>query len=134
MQESYLFRAACSELRTELTAARQAGTEKMRTERAHLQHEADILAMRVTQETQSLKEQLKGLADDRRMAVQTEQRTMTTAIAELNYKITVAMGGDVRGEVEGLRWFLPRRAALVIVFTLSKRSPLRCLELLQRLT
>ena len=86
----------------------------MRSERAHLQHEVDILSQRVTQETMALKDQLRGMFDDRKMAVRTEQRAMESAIAELNYKITVAMGSDAKGEVEGLRWFLSRRAALAI--------------------
>ena len=86
----------------------------MRSERAHLQHEVDILGQRVTQETLALKDQLKGMFDDRRMAVRTEQRGMDSAITELNYKITVAMAGDAKGDVEGLRWFLTRRAAMVI--------------------
>ena len=114
LQESYLFRAACSELRTEVTSNRQAATEKMRSERAHLQHEVEILSQRVTQETLGLKDQLKGMFDDRRMAVRMEQRAMDSAITELNYKITVAMAGDAKGEVEGLRWFLTRRAAILI--------------------
>ena len=86
----------------------------MRSERAHLQHEVDILSQRVTQETLGLKDELKGMFDDRRMAVRMEQRAMDGAITELNYKITVAMAGDAKGEVEGLRWFLTRRAAIVI--------------------
>ena len=92
----------------------------MRTERAHLQHEVDILNQLVTQETLKLKDELKGMFDDRKMAVRMEQRAMESAIQELNYKITVAMAGDAKGEVEGLRWFLTRRAALVIASMASE--------------
>ncbi|KAI9880363.1 MAG: hypothetical protein M1830_003680 [Pleopsidium flavum] len=49
------------------------------------------------------------------MAVRMEQRAMETSIQELNYKITVALNSDSKGEVEGLRWVLTRRAALAIV-------------------
>ena len=52
--------------------------------------------------------------DDRKMSVKMEQRGMESAIQELNYKITVALNSDSRGEVEGLRWVLTRRAALAI--------------------
>lgn len=48
--------------------------EKMRSERTHLQHEVDILNQRVTQETLNLKDELKGMFDDRKMAVRMEQR------------------------------------------------------------
>ena len=92
----------------------------MRTERAHLQHELDILNQLVTQESLNLKDELKGMFDDRKMAVRMEQRAMESAIQELNYKITVAMAGDAKGEVEGLRWFLTRRAALFIASMASE--------------
>jgi hypothetical protein len=78
--ETYLFRAACSELKTEVGNNRKSETEKMRTERTQVQHELDILNQRLTQETGSLKDELKGLFDDRKMAVRQEQRTMDTKV------------------------------------------------------
>ena len=121
-QETYLFRAACSELRTEIQNSRQTASEKLRSERAHLQHELDILNQKVTQDSLTLKDGLKGMFDDRKMAVRMEQRAMENAVQELNYKITVALQGDAKGEVEGLRWFLVRRAAVFIVSMACKCS------------
>jgi hypothetical protein len=103
----------------------------MQTARNHLQHEVDILNQRMTQESLTLKNDLKGMFDDRKMAVRTEQRNMETKvhpqfqrfkqnlmccvqIQELNYKITVALNSDARSEVEGLRWVLTRRAAIAV--------------------
>lgn len=74
--ETYLFRAACSELKTEVENNRKAELEKMRIERAQLQHEVDILSQRLTQESQSLKDALKGMFDDRTMAVRMEHKNM----------------------------------------------------------
>lgn len=122
-----MFRAACSELRTEIQNARKSSSEKMRTERAHLQHELDILSQKLTQDSLSLKDDLKGMFNDRKMAVRMEQRKMETAIQELNYKITVALNSDSRGYVEGLRWTLTRRAAIAIAAMASKS----CLHLSQ---
>ncbi|RAR04871.1 hypothetical protein DDE83_007646 [Stemphylium lycopersici] len=102
--ETYLFRAACSELKTEIGNARKGEMERMRQERGQLQHEVDILGQRLGQETGGLKDELKGLFDDRKMAVRQEQRSMETKIQELNYKITVALNSDARSEVEALRW------------------------------
>ena len=113
-KETYLFRAACSELRTEIQNTRKSSSEKMRTERAHLQHECDILNQKLTQDSLTLKDDLKGMFNDRKMAVRMEQRAMESAIQELNYKITVALNSDSRGYVEGLRWVLTRRAAMAI--------------------
>lgn len=112
--ETYLFRAACSELKTEIGNRRRGEIERMRSDRNQLQHELDILGQRLGQETSGLREELKGLFDDRKMAVRQEQRAMETKIQELNYKITVALNSDARSEVEGLRWVLTRRAAITV--------------------
>jgi hypothetical protein len=52
----------------------------MRRERTLLQHEVDILNQKLTQELLSLKDDLKGMFDDRRMAVRMEQRTMESKV------------------------------------------------------
>ncbi|TVY20159.1 Uncharacterized protein LARI1_G001429 [Lachnellula arida] len=114
--ESYLFRAACSELKTEIQNTRKAHEETMRRERSLLQHEVDILNQKLTQELLRLKDELKGMFDDRKMAVRTEQRAMESAIQELNYKITVGLNSDSKSEVEGLRWVLTRRSVTGILF------------------
>jgi hypothetical protein len=78
--ETYLFRAACSELRTEVGNTRNAEVQRMRSERNQLQHEVDILSQRMGQETSHLKDELKGLFDDRKMAVRNEQRYMESLV------------------------------------------------------
>ncbi|KAI9822260.1 MAG: hypothetical protein M1832_003083 [Thelocarpon impressellum] len=113
--ETYLFRAACSELRTEIQNKRKSAADKMRTERNQLQHEVDILNQKMTQESLTLKDELKGMFDDRKMAVRMEQRGMESSIQELNYRITVSLNSDMKSEVEGLRWVLTRRAAMAVV-------------------
>ncbi|KAJ9642027.1 hypothetical protein H2199_005242 [Coniosporium tulheliwenetii] len=115
--ETYLFRAACSELRTETQTKRRAAMEKMRTERTQLQHEVDMLNQRFGQEMANMKEELKGMFDDRKMAVRMEQRDVDSKIQQLNYKITVTLNSDARSEVEGLRWVLTRRAAMAVVLS-----------------
>ncbi|EME85583.1 uncharacterized protein MYCFIDRAFT_150638 [Pseudocercospora fijiensis CIRAD86] len=115
--ETYLFRAACAELKTEVTARRKAELEKMRTERDQLQHEVEILTQRLGQESAALKDELKGMFDDRKMAVRNEQLSVEAKLQRLNYQITVDLQADAKSEVEGLRWVLTRRtiAALFAV-------------------
>ena len=113
--EGYLFKAACAELKTEVTTRRKSEQEKMRTERTQLQHEVDILTQRLSQESAALKDDLKGMFDDRKMAVRNEQRDMESKIQQLNYKITVMLQADAKSEVEGLRWLMTRR----VLFTLA---------------
>ncbi|CAO1604151.1 hypothetical protein XANCAGTX0491_007716 [Xanthoria calcicola] len=112
--ETYLFRAACSELRTEISNARRTSQRTSATQLAHLTHEVEILSQRLTQESSALKDDLRGMLDDRRMAVRMEQQGVEQRIQELNYKITVALNSDSKSEVEGLRWVLTRRAAMAI--------------------
>jgi len=72
--ETYLFRAACSELRTEVGLRRTAEVDKTRTERTALQHEVDILGQRVGMEAVGLKEDLKGMVEGRKMEIRDEGR------------------------------------------------------------
>ena len=118
--ETYLFRAACSELRTSLQTSRNAEMQKQRTQRTHLQHEVDMLSQRMTQELMALKDDTRGFFNDRKMAVRMEQREMESKIQELNYKITVGLNSDMRSEAEGLRWVLTRRVAFAIAFVACK--------------
>lgn len=79
--ETYLFRAACSELKTEVSNIRKVRDETMRRERTLLQHENDILNQKLTQELQGLRDELKGMFDDRKMNVRTEQRAMDSGVS-----------------------------------------------------
>ena len=112
--ETYLFRAASSELRTEMKQRRDAAVEAMRAERTQLAHEVEGLSQRMTTETQALKDELKGMFDDRKMAARMERRRMENATQELNYRITIALNSEMRQEVEGLRFILTRRTVLAL--------------------
>lgn len=53
----------------------------MRRERTLLQHEVDILNQKLTQELLVLKDDLRGMFNDRKMAVRMEQRNMESAVS-----------------------------------------------------
>ena len=55
------------------------------------------------------------MLNDRRMAVRDQQQGRDSEISELHYKISVALNSDAKSVVEGLRWFLTRRAAFGIL-------------------
>lgn len=118
--ETYLFLAACSELRTSLQTSRNSEIQQQRSQRAQLQHEVDILTQRMTQELAGMKDDLKGVFNDRKMSTKETQRTLDTAIQELNYQITVSLNSDGKSEVEGLRWILTRRAVMAIAISAGK--------------
>jgi tRNA uridine 5-carbamoylmethylation protein Kti12 len=81
--EMYLFKAACSELKTEIQNNRKAEAEILRTQRSQLQHEVDILGQNMTQDLASLKDELKGLFDDRKMIVRVGQKQIESKVREL---------------------------------------------------
>lgn len=112
--EAYLFRAACSELRTTLQTARHSEMLKQRSQRSQLQHESDLLNQKVTQDLMTMREELKAMFNDRKLSLEEEKRKIDSKIQELNYMITTSLTSEAKSEVEGLRWVLTRRAALAI--------------------
>jgi Protein of unknown function (DUF1640) len=126
--EEYLFKAACSELRSSLEASRNLEVESQRTSRTHLQHEVDILNLRINQELAKLNDELKGMWNDHKMTTREQQQSQDTGIQELNYKIAVSLASDGKSETEGLRWVLTRRAALAIAFSASKSNLQKAVE------
>ena len=53
----------------------------MRRERTLLLHEVDTLNQKLTQELLTLKDELQGMFNDRKMAVRMEQREMDSAVS-----------------------------------------------------
>lgn len=121
--DSYLFKAASEELRNSIMVARASEIESQRTRRAQLQHELDILAQRLNQDFSRLKDDLKEMFNNQKISTRESQRSIDTAIQELNYQITVSLNSDGKSEVEGLRWILTRRAALAIAISACQLSP-----------
>lgn len=78
--ETYLFRAACSELSTEVHNNRRNADEQNRQQRTVLQHEVDIASQKLTQDLMTLRDDVRGHFNDRKMAVREEQRRMEGAV------------------------------------------------------
>lgn len=114
--ETYLFRAACSELSTEVKNNRRVTDEETRQQRTLLQHEVDILTQKLNQDLLTLKDDIRGIFDDRKMAVREEHMRMENAIQQSNLQISVKLNGDVKSDIEGLRWVLVRRSVIGILF------------------
>ncbi|KAJ5901186.1 hypothetical protein N7504_007179 [Penicillium tannophilum] len=112
--ESYLFKAACSELQQSLQMARASEVQRQRASRGQLEHETDILSQRLNQELAGMKDEIKGMFNDHKMSTREQQRVIDTSDQELNYKITVSLNSDGKSEIEGLRWILTRRAAMAV--------------------
>jgi len=63
----------------------------MRRERTLLQHEVDILNQKMTQELLALKDELKGMFDDRKMDVRMEQRAMESKVCGVPFSNVIPL-------------------------------------------
>ena len=79
--ETYLFRAACAELSTEVKNNRRVADEQLRQQRTFLQHEVDNTTQALTQELATLNDNVKGMFNDRKMAVREEQKAAESAVS-----------------------------------------------------
>jgi len=112
--ETYLFKAACSELRNEMQNTKKTQLDQLRSEQTRIQTEFDLLNQRFLAEMMSLKDELNGMFNDRKMVTRAEQRAMENKIQELNYKITILINSDLKSEIEKLRWTTTRRGLIAI--------------------
>lgn len=88
----------------------------MRQQRTHLQHEVDILNQSLNQELLTLNDTVRGMFNDRKMAVREEQKSVESAVQQISYKISIMLSSDAKSEIEGVRWILIRRSVLGILF------------------
>ncbi|KAG6063984.1 hypothetical protein E4U32_000687 [Claviceps aff. humidiphila group G2b] len=114
--EAYLFRAACSELGTEIKTNRRLQMEQMRQQRTHLQHDLDILTQTLNQELLTLNDSVRGLFHNRNMTVREEHKAVDSAIQQINYKISVLLTSDSKSDIEGVRWVFIHRSVVGLLF------------------
>jgi hypothetical protein len=81
-----------------------------------LQHEVDILNQSLNQELLTLNDTVRGMFNDRKMAVREEQKSVESAVQQISYKISIMLSSDAKSEIEGVRWILIRRSVLGILF------------------
>lgn len=86
----------------------------MASARTQLQHEVELLSQRIGNDGATMKDEVKGMFDERKMIVREERRAMESRIQELNYKITLALNSEARSEVEGLRFTITRRVVMAL--------------------
>ncbi|KAK6541704.1 hypothetical protein TWF694_007497 [Orbilia ellipsospora] len=112
--ENYLFRAACSELKTEIETIRRTALDKTRIDRAQIQHDYELLEQKLNEDLMNLKDEVSSLFNDRKIVTRQEQRAMEVKIQEMNYKLTILLNGDMKNEIEALRWTTTRRGLIAI--------------------
>ncbi|CEJ01910.1 hypothetical protein G6F70_007114 [Rhizopus microsporus] len=101
--ESYLFKAALSELRTEIQVLRRNDMQMLQSELTLLTREVDILEQRLNEGIATMKNDIQMDMNNRKNETREDQKTMDMKIQEINNKFTIRLG-DIRTEIEAVRW------------------------------
>ncbi|KAJ1650511.1 hypothetical protein IWQ61_008704 [Dispira simplex] len=108
---SYLFKAALTELRTEISVLRQIDSAALRSEIELVEHDLDALRHHMNEDMINLKSEiqidLSQYKADQRERIQTTEE----AIQELNDKFTVSLG-TIRTDMEGVKWETTRKGIM----------------------
>ncbi|KAH9963206.1 hypothetical protein BC827DRAFT_1129069 [Russula dissimulans] len=121
--QAYLFRAALSEMRTEMTTRTRAETAAIRAQSASLRRDVDALSAR-------LKESLDGLKHDIQMDVDIRKNEEKGASKKVDLEIEALLNKslvtlyDLRSDVEEVKWDNMRKSvatlsAFVLVIVIS---------------
>lgn len=119
--ELYLFEAAQSELKVEITTSREGDLHSLANEKS-------LLENLLNEEMDDLNKELIVSRNDSQVLINDQisentllQRTLKRRIQDLNNRISTEINGDIKSEIEGLRWHTTSRglmAVLVLVFAI----------------
>ncbi|KAI8084253.1 uncharacterized protein B0P05DRAFT_534827 [Gilbertella persicaria] len=101
--ESYLFKAALSELRTEIQVMRKNDMQMLQTELSVLTREVDALEQSLNEGVADMKNEIQMDMNNRKNETREGQKEMELKIQEINNKFTIRLG-DIRTEIEAVRW------------------------------
>ncbi|TXT15563.1 hypothetical protein VHUM_00066 [Vanrija humicola] len=111
---AYLFKAALSELRTEMsTRARNDGL-KLRAVGAAIRREVDGLDQKIKESVQQMKHDIEIDMNNRKAETTAELKRFDIAVEEINNKFTISLG-ELRTDIESSKWDATRRAIAVII-------------------
>ncbi|KAF7726941.1 hypothetical protein EC973_008237 [Apophysomyces ossiformis] len=101
--EAYLFKAALSELRTEIQIMRRNDTQLLQTEASLITREVENLGQKLREDVATMKNEIMLDMNNRKNETREEQKVIDMRIQEINNKLTVLLG-DVRTGLEAVRW------------------------------
>ncbi|KAJ8501445.1 hypothetical protein ONZ51_g600 [Trametes cubensis] len=116
--QAYLFKAALSELRTEISVLTRNETAAMRSATAALRREVDALDGRMKEDIAQLKHEIQMDLDSRKNEAKNDLKAIDLQIEEVLSKALVTIG-ELKTQVEESRWEKMRAAvAALAVLTL----------------
>lgn len=111
--QAYLFRAALSEMRTEMTMRTRNGSANMRTATAALRREVDALDGRMKEDLGTLKHEIQMELDSRKNEAKNDLRRQDILHEELLSKSLVTLG-ELRTTMEEVRWGNMRNSVIAL--------------------
>ncbi|CAE6362804.1 unnamed protein product [Rhizoctonia solani] len=116
--QAYLFRAALSELRTELTMRTRSEFAALRTASNALRREVDALNGKMKEDIATLKHDIDMDINNRKNETRADAKVNEIAIEELNHRATIKIS-DLRTEIEQAKWVNVSRGVLGVLSLVS---------------
>ncbi|CAE6414722.1 unnamed protein product [Rhizoctonia solani] len=116
--QAYLFRAALSELRTELTMRTRSEFAALRTASNALRREVDALNGKMKEDIGTLKHEIDMEINNRKNETRADAKVNELAIEELNHRATIKIS-DLRTEIEQAKWVNVSRGVLGVLGLVS---------------
>ncbi|KAH7100645.1 hypothetical protein BKA62DRAFT_658317, partial [Auriculariales sp. MPI-PUGE-AT-0066] len=127
--QAYLFRAALSELRTEMTMRTRNEFAALQTTTSQLRREADSLEGKMKEDVATLKNDLQMDIDNRKHDSRADLTTFEMAIEDLANKMQIKLS-DIRTVIEKAKWHNTQRglgliSSLVVVMIVASELNFR---------
>ncbi|KAG8695695.1 hypothetical protein FRC09_008994 [Ceratobasidium sp. 395] len=116
--QAYLFRAALSELRAELTMRTRSEFAALRTASTALRRDVDALNGKLKEDIATLKHDIEMEINDRKNETRADAKASEIAIEELNHRATIKIS-DLRTEIEQAKWVNISRGVLGVLSLVS---------------
>ncbi|KAI0049604.1 hypothetical protein FA95DRAFT_1556699 [Auriscalpium vulgare] len=121
--QAYLFRAALSELRTEVTVLTRSDTARVSAGSTALRREVDALQAKMKEDIQTLKHEIQMDVDSRKNEARNESKKVDLEIEGVLNKSLVSLY-DLRSDMEEVKWDNMRKSvvalsAFLVVIVLS---------------
>ncbi|CAG8462023.1 2195_t:CDS:2 [Paraglomus occultum] len=112
--ELYLFRAALSELRTEMQILRKNDTAALLSQTSQIQRDLSAISRRMTDDISTLKNEMQIDFNNRKDDIRLDQKKMQLKLEEMNNRCMIALG-EIRTAVEALKWETTRKGIIAIL-------------------
>ncbi|EKM59654.1 uncharacterized protein PHACADRAFT_137700 [Phanerochaete carnosa HHB-10118-sp] len=113
LESAYLFKAALSELRTELTMLTRNETAAMRAAGAAQRREVDALNARMKEDLANLKHEIQMELDSRKNEAKNDMKQIDIEI-ESNLNVNLVTLGDLRTAMEEVKWDNMRKSVVAL--------------------